>query len=544
MVCKCSFEEAVSFSLESYGCKHIKVAKQSGFVTSWFFSLDFKNYLWDFELISTTNDLSTLPSLRWIRPHKVWGWPHINSAGIICFEDGQGIEFEPKDIAGVITWVLDEGTNLLKKYWNMGKAKRKREFFDELDGYLKSMGVPEVLQIDNYGNKDVDIAYAEVEYPKIGKERGVVRRVFRSSLSYVPSRNSCEKLVVMTISYKKIPPITGQVNESWWTKIYDQLSQEQLLLLEGKRCRGIIFRVQNSYGYCEFLIHWGQGKYNNKRWLGRLYRIQFASWEYVTQRTGIPASRQRIAVVGVGAVGSRIAEMALLSGASDIYLVDDDKFSADNMGRHLLGLNSVGKYKVDELSIHFKSRIPGVNIHPFRVRAQKYFSQDNNDYDIIFLATGNSSLEKGIILRAFKEKWNSVLVSVSVEAYGVGGQIIIMHTNIKGCLYCLYIDNETNTLMPNLQGGFIEPGQKISKQLTGCGAFTPFSALNASKTAMLAYEYAVSKKYGYLRWAGNNDIAMSEGIILTPAYFNIFNENTPSFLHSEQIAKKGCPCCG
>ncbi|WP_454823170.1 hypothetical protein [Klebsiella pneumoniae] len=55
----------------------------------------------------------------------------------------------------------------------------------------------------------------------------------------------------------------------------------------------------------------------------------------------------------------------------------------------------------------------------------------------------------------------------------------------------------------------------------------------------LAYEYAVSKKYGYLRWAGNNDIAMSEGIILTPAYFNIFNENTPSFLHSEQIAKEG-----
>ncbi|HCD5518320.1 TPA: hypothetical protein NBZ73_005392, partial [Klebsiella pneumoniae] len=103
---------------------------------------------------------------------------------------------------------------------------------------------------------------------------------------------------------------------------------------------------------------------------------------------------------------------------------------------------------------------------------------------------------------------------------------------------------ETNTLMPNLQGGFIEPGQKISKQLTGCGAFTPFSALNASKTAMLAYEYAVSKKYGYLRWAGNNDIAMSEGIILTPAYFSIYNENTPSFLHSEQIAKKGCPCCG
>ena len=46
----CSFEEAVSFSLESYGCKHIKVAKQSGFVTSWFFSLDFKNYLWDFYL--------------------------------------------------------------------------------------------------------------------------------------------------------------------------------------------------------------------------------------------------------------------------------------------------------------------------------------------------------------------------------------------------------------------------------------------------------------------------------------------------------------
>lgn len=114
MVCKCSFEEAVSFSLESYGCKHIKVAKQSGFVTSWFFSLDFKNYLWDFELISTTNDLSTLPSLRWIRPHKVWGWPHINSAGIICFEDGQGIEFEPKDIAGVITWVLDRGQIYLK----------------------------------------------------------------------------------------------------------------------------------------------------------------------------------------------------------------------------------------------------------------------------------------------------------------------------------------------------------------------------------------------------------------------------------------------
>ncbi len=60
----------------------------------------------------------------------------------------------------------------------------------------------------------------------------------------------------------------------------------------------------------------------------------------------------------------------------------------------------------------------------------------------------------------------------------------------ESCLECLYTNEEGYSNICKLN--FLEAGQNISKNLTGCaGVFTPFSYLDSSQTALLASNQAL-----------------------------------------------------
>ncbi|MEN4659594.1 ThiF family adenylyltransferase [Pantoea agglomerans] len=539
-----SFHETVKKSLVKFGCILPQKKVNSYGYVSWDFSLSMHGNNWDFQITFINADLTTLPSVRWVKPYKIWGWPHINADGIICYEDGQGLEYNPEDIMGVIIWVLQESTGLIKKYWNLGRSRRKSEFFDELDGYLKSLNFPQVLQIDSFGNASNEFAYAEVKYPKTNKWRGEVLRIHTNLKEANSNGYTYEKLFVIKVNKNKIPPITSKIDYIWWKQLLFNLNVTQESIINDTRCNGAILRISNIYGHCEILIYWSSAQGYIKNLHLKLYRIQSANKDYITKRTGIPSNEKKIAIFGIGSVGSRIAEMATLSGCKEIHLIDYDLFSADNLGRHILGFDSIGKFKTQEIKKQLINRVPGSTVYTYDMSAQQFFVKNSNEFDIVFLATGNSSLEKILVKKFFKEQLTATVVVVSVEAYDLGGQIIIMDTKSKGCLNCLYFDNETNLIGPYLQGSLIIAGQKTSKQLTGCGAFTPFSGINATKTAMIAFENAVLNKFGYFRWVGSDDLAKNEGIELSSAYYRLCQQKIPSYLRPEQFVKENCTCCG
>lgn len=66
--------------------------------------------------------------------------------------------------------------------------------------------------------------------------------------------------------------------------------------------------------------------------------------------------RYRVAVVGVGALGSFIAEMLVRSGIRHLTLVDDDVVMPGNLVRHLVGPKMVGLSKVEAVRQHLIMR--------------------------------------------------------------------------------------------------------------------------------------------------------------------------------------------
>jgi len=75
--------------------------------------------------------------------------------------------------------------------------------------------------------------------------------------------------------------------------------------------------------------------------------------------------RSKVLIIGVGALGSIIAELLVRSGLSTIGIIDSDLFEAGNVIRHTLTYQSVGLKKVDALADKLRTLNPYVSVKSF-----------------------------------------------------------------------------------------------------------------------------------------------------------------------------------
>lgn len=76
-------------------------------------------------------------------------------------------------------------------------------------------------------------------------------------------------------------------------------------------------------------------------------------------------TEQRVALLGVGALGSAIARMLVQAGVRDLLLVDGDALMAGNVCRHALSLFMVGIGKAHALKVHLATVSPHVRVEAF-----------------------------------------------------------------------------------------------------------------------------------------------------------------------------------
>jgi molybdopterin/thiamine biosynthesis adenylyltransferase len=75
---------------------------------------------------------------------------------------------------------------------------------------------------------------------------------------------------------------------------------------------------------------------------------------------GETLTEKRVAVLGCGSLGAGVAKLLLQSGVGSMLLVDPDKFAWANVGRHELGVDSVGENKAMAVVERFKPMYPHV----------------------------------------------------------------------------------------------------------------------------------------------------------------------------------------
>ena len=81
-------------------------------------------------------------------------------------------------------------------------------------------------------------------------------------------------------------------------------------------------------------------------------------------------------------------------------MIDSDIFTNDNIYRHVLGKQHVGKNKLRALAEHLKQRFLELTIDPVPESLEDYVASGLPDIDCLILTTGNMVLERYLVKRS------------------------------------------------------------------------------------------------------------------------------------------------
>jgi molybdopterin/thiamine biosynthesis adenylyltransferase len=475
-----------------------------------------------------------LPTLYIRNPDYYWGHPHISPCGNICISDRQGVVFNPDDVDGVVEFVVTSALTIIEDAKKLTASEKHQAFANELQDYLSERFVTGNRIIEG-GFGTTDSVFFNVN---VGKKEHSLVSITASGQASVGKQATFHTANVIKTSIERIPPMGSKPDINWLNSF---LNNHPALELSKKRIGGLVIRVANDYGYANFAISFVRGQDTEISQLN-FYSVKELTAHYYAQRGGTEIKDFRVAIAGVGAIGSRVAELLCMSGITNLSLIDSDVFINDNIYRHVLGKQHVGKYKVNALAEHLKQRFLELTIDPIPDNLESYLASGIPNIDCLILTTGNMVLERHVVKRAKKEGWPFQIVCGWVEALGLGGHAISMTAHEKGCLECLHIvdGNPPGNLS---RTSYLEPDQKITKNLMGCIGFLPYSGLDALKSAQLITDFVLSQSAGYGRWVGPEDNAVANNIKTSEVYKNAQGANSKLVFTGADIFEGNCPCC-
>ncbi len=113
----------------------------------------------------------------------------------------------------------------------------------------------------------------------------------------------------------------------------------------------------------------------------------------------------RVAVFGIGGVGSYVVEALARSGIGALDLIDDDKVSVSNINRQLIAIeNTVGRYKTEVAKERILQINPNIDVKTYNTfflpENSKEFDFSKYDYIVDAIDTVTAKLELAVCAKA------------------------------------------------------------------------------------------------------------------------------------------------
>ncbi len=147
---------------------------------------------------------------------------------------------------------------------------------------------------------------------------------------------------------------------------------------------------------------------------------------------------RRVAVVGLGSIGGRVAEALAAYGVGTIDLVDPDRFMWHNQVRHVLGPESVGRSKVAAMKAMLDRRWPNseVHAHEWNVVNDAHLVRGLlNDVDLLVCAADGIAPRR--VVSHLARRANVPAIQACVLADGAVGEVTRYRPGRRyGCLMC------------------------------------------------------------------------------------------------------------
>ena len=159
----------------------------------------------------------------------------------------------------------------------------------------------------------------------------------------------------------------------------------------------------------------------------------------------------RVLIVGVGGLGSPVAEFLSRAGIGSLGIVDDDKISLSNLHRQsLYNTSDIGKFKVKITKDKIKKINPNTKVTIYKIRlTNNNFKKIINDYD--YVVDGSDNFKTKFLLNDFCLKFKKVLVTGAISKFD--GHIFTFNFKDKKipCLRCFFQESNISDDLLNCE---------------------------------------------------------------------------------------------
>lgn len=351
------------------------------FVVGWSVSLDLRGEAYQFHVLVDSRFPYSRVRIALKTPDMFLRWPHVEPGGLLCL---------PRSVSplGDIDAAADEAfADALKLIdqcndGNFVRDELQREFVSYWAHETASDKKPvhSLLDPTNHVARLTAVWFGS-EYTLVGESAEQLRQWL--------SHHGTEKASIESGAYAHlreapIPPFPGQVSDLF--SLLEKQSPDTLgLILRCRVDRTLVVTLGANAATGDGLValriaapktdgfrkgQCNKPSYKKVLWvtraeMSRLKVLRFdASWVHGRgQNTALPILHSsRVLLLGCGSLGSQVAMRLAQAGVGNLTLIDPDALCAANVGRHALGVGSIGekRHKASELAKEIRRRFPHI----------------------------------------------------------------------------------------------------------------------------------------------------------------------------------------
>lgn len=257
-----------------------------------------------------------------------------------------------------------------------------------------------------------------------------------------------------------------------------------------------------------------------------------------------------VVLLGVGSLGSGVAEILAKIGVGKLVLVDPEEMSTENSCRHTLGVRSASKFKVAEQAFNLSKRFPHLQFVPHPARWEFCYQKNPAIFtsaDLIVSTIGEWAAESSLnALTCSSTEFPPVLFGW-MEEHAAAGHAVAFFGD-KGCLRCM-VDDMGRPRLPVTK--WPDGGTQLMVPMCG-GTFQPYGAteltFSQGVVADLAGDILLSQVdvSTHRVWIGQQKLLVHGKGKWHPDWVD--NQGSPGnggcILEISLTPDAGCPICG
>lgn len=202
----------------------------------------------------------------------------------------------------------------------------------------------------------------------------------------------------------------------------------------------------------------------------------------------------KVILIGGGSVGAPVASQLAMAGVGRLVIVDSEKLTAANTGRHPLGAKHIGRYKAEALAGELRENYPHHEFE-FRSGTWQYVNTSEpqlfTDASLIISATGDWNTDDAMNRWHVDSGKAPPIIYGWTEENACAGHAVLIRSSAEGCFACgLATDGTPKFRVTRWPGSML-------KQEPGCGAlYQPYGPVELSHTVSLISELAIDALVG------------------------------------------------